>query len=269
MNNGIIKIDSGISGEKIAIFCGVHGNEKAGIFAVERALKELKIIKGSVTFVFANQEAIKKNVRQIEKNLNRCFNKDELPTTYESKRAIELMNILDDVDYLLDIHSSNNPNTEPFIITEKNGFDIVKNMNFRIIATGFDSIEPGATDGYMQKNNKIGICLECGFSGESEKNTDLAYDSIVQFLQYFGSIENISEKNNIKQKVLLVNDVQKVTDSSFRLTKSFADFEELKKGDKIAWDSSREYIIDRDRVILFGSPGKPVGAEAYILGEWI
>ena len=51
---GIYKIDSGISGPKIAIFSGVHGNETAGIEAVKKALKEIEIKKGVVYFVFAN-----------------------------------------------------------------------------------------------------------------------------------------------------------------------------------------------------------------------
>jgi len=208
------------------------------------------------------------NIRFIEKNLNRCFVKNQKGVTYEEKRAVELMKILDQSDALLDVHSSNNPNTIPFAITD-NGLYIVKNMNFEIIATGFDDIEPGTTDGYMKNNNKIGICIECGYSGESEKNIDLAYDSIIQFLQYFEAIDKLNAKNDIKQKILHVDKVQKVTSKNFKLARSFADFETIPKNTLIATDESKKYITDSERVILFGVPGKPIGAEAYILGTWL
>ena len=264
----IIKKDSGNSGKIVAVFCGVHGNEKAGVLAVEKSIANIDIQRGVVYFVFANPRAIEQNSRFIEKNLNRCFFADQSGETYEEKRAVELMAVLDECDALLDIHASNNKETIPFAITD-NGEDVVRNMNFSIVATGFNTVEPGGTDGYMKQNNKIGICLECGYSGESEKNTGLAYNSIIQFLQYFKVINEQLPMSNIKQKVLHVDAVQKVTSEKFALTKTFADFETVEKGTVIAEDESQKYIADKERVILFGSQGKPVGVEAYVLGSWV
>ncbi len=142
-------------------------------------------------------------------------------------------------------------------------------MNFKIIATGFDNVEPGSADGFMKNQNKIGICLECGYSGKSKENIDLAYNSILQFLQYYNIIENKIPNNNVKQKVLHVDKVQKVTSKKFKLSKTFADFETINKGFIIAEDEKKQYIADKKRVILFGTPKKPIGAEAYILGTWL
>ncbi len=69
----IIKKTSENPGKIIAIFCGVHGNERAGIIAAEKALQELVITAGTVYFVFANPRAIEIGKRFVEKNLNRCF----------------------------------------------------------------------------------------------------------------------------------------------------------------------------------------------------
>lgn len=266
--DSVIKKDSGIKGKTLAIFCGVHGNEKAGVFAVNKFLNNnIEIIKGVVYFVFANPKAIVENKRFIDKNLNRCFLNNQEGKSYEELRAKDLMKILESSDGLLDVHASNSPETIPFAITD-NGFDIVKNMNFEIIATGFDEIEPGATDGYMKNKGKVGICLECGYAGKSEENTDLAYNSIIQFLQYFNAINNLIPNANLTQKILHVDEIQKVTSKEFKLTKTFRDFETLKKGFIIAKDEKNEYVADKERVVLFGTPGKPIGAEAYILGCW-
>lgn len=263
----IIKKDSGIKGKTLAVFCGIHGNEKAGVYAVNKILKDIKIKKGIVYFVFANPKAIEENKRFIDKNLNRCFFDDQNGTSYEEKRAKVLINILKLSDALLDVHASNSPETIPFAITD-NGLDIVKNMKFEIIATGFDNIEPGATDGFMKNKGKIGICIECGYSGKSEENTDLAYNSILQFLQFFDAIGHTVSNNNITQKLLHVDVVQKVTSKNFTLTKTFSNFETIEKGFIIAKDETKEYVSDKERVVLFGTPGKPIGAEAYILGTW-
>ena len=266
--DGVIKKDSGKEGKILSVFCGVHGNEKAGVYAVKKILKNITIKKGIVYFVFANPKAIKENKRFIEKNLNRCFLDKQKGNSYEEKRARDLIKILKDSDALLDLHASNSSETTPFAITD-NGLDIVKSMNFKFIATGFDNLEPGATDGFMKNHHKIGICLECGYSGKSEENTELAYNSILQFLQYFNAIESKIPSYNINQKILHVDKVQKVTSENFKLTKTFVDFETIEKGFLIAKDETKQYITNKERVILFGTPGKPVGAEAYILGTWI
>jgi succinylglutamate desuccinylase len=268
MDKTIVLKNSGEEGNILAVFCGVHGNEKAGVFAVEKILKNVEIESGAVYFVFANPEAIKQNKRFIDRNLNRCFFNGQDGTSYEENRAVELMEILDKSDALLDIHASNSVKTTPFAITD-NGLDIVKNMNFEIIATGFDNLEPYSADGYMKHKNKIGICLECGYSGESESNVDLAYNSIIQFLQYFDCIHNKIPALKIDQKILHVDETQKVTNTNFSLINAYDDFTEIKKGTIIAKDENNKYSCDRDRIILFASKGKPVGSEAYILGNWV
>ena len=150
-----------------------------------------------------------------------------------------------------------------------NGFDIAKNMNFEIVATGFDTVHPGATDGYMLNNGKIGIAVECGFLGESEENMPLAYDSILQFLQYFGIIDAVKMINKVKQKIINVDETQRVTSENFKLERAFDDFELILKGTLIASDRGNKYLATKERVILFAIPGKPIGAEAYVLGTWV
>lgn len=267
MENIIRKIGNE-KGKTLAILCGVHGNELAGQLAVKKAIEEIQIKRGIVYFIFANPKAIEKNVRCIEKNLNRCFVKNQNGDSYEEKRAIEIMKILDECDASLDLHSSNNPNTIPFVITD-NGFDVVKNMNFEIIAKGFNNVEPHGTDEYMYSLNKVGICLECGYAKDGEKNLDVAYDSIIQFLQYYDAIDKIKEPNKVKQKILNVDEVQFVTDESFELVRNFDDFETLPKGTLIAKNNFKEYKTENERVILFGIKKSTVGTEAYLLGNWI
>ncbi len=268
-NNGIIKIDSGVDGPTLAIFCGVHGNERAGINAVKKALKEVRIKKGIVYFVFANQKAIGENKRFIEKNLNRCFLPDQNGNSYEEKRAKELLEILDKADALLDIHSSSSPETEPFIITEEKAFSVIDKMNFNIVVTNIDEVEKGGSDGYMNNAGKIGICLECGYLGDAENNNNLAFDSILKFLKFYNVIEDEIDDTKIPKKVLRLDGVQMVTNESFKRTKEFADFETVPKNEIIATDNEKKYFFEEEKVILFGSGETKVGEEAYLVGKWV
>ena len=256
-------------GKTLAVFCGVHGNETAGIRAVKKVLDQVSIDAGKVFFVFANPRAIKKNVRFTEINLNRCFSQGHTGDTYEDHRATKLMEILDQCDALLDIHASNIPNSTPFVICEEDTFPFTEKINFPIISTGWDAIEPGATDGYMFRSGKIGICAECGYAGDGKERAGLAEDTIYQFLSFYGAIDTDIHFADIVQKHLHVDRAIIKSTESFKLTKAFEDFETLPSDYCYAKDGNQEYCVDEESVIVFANPDKEVGGEACILGYWV
>lgn len=268
MNQDIIKKSGEKSGKKLAVFAGVHGNEKAGVFALEKLIKDLEIEAGEVYFVYANPRAIEQDVRYTEKNLNRCFFK-EAGDSYEEKRAKELMPILDECDALLDLHASNNKEATPFIICGEDCREIVKIFDFGIVSFGWDDIEPGATDGYMYNQGKPGICLECGSVYQSEENSDLAYNSALQFLNYFGAISRPVEYNRKPQKVVQVFQAPKKKTNDFSFVKEFADFEELIPGQVFARDGQEEYVAKENECIIFPNSDKRIGDEVFVLGRFV
>lgn len=263
----IIVKKSNIPGKTLAVFAGVHGNETAGVLALKKVVKKIKPERGCVYFVFAHPLAIKKNVRQIEKNLNRCFLPENKGKTIEDRRARRLMKILDRCDALLDLHASNTKNSTPFIICEKNAFDLARKMNFGIVSSGWDAVEPGATDGYMLQNHKVALCLECGSVHSHRSNVVLAEKSIYQFLQYFGCIRKRVPYSSRKQRLIQVDRaVHKKTDG-FSFAKTFDDFHILKPGEMIACDGRKQYIATNNQILIFPNPNKNIGEEVFILGR--
>ncbi|MFA6397482.1 MAG: succinylglutamate desuccinylase/aspartoacylase family protein [Candidatus Paceibacterota bacterium] len=267
IKESIIKKVGKEKGKTLAIFCGVHGNEKAGILAVSSVLKDIEIKKGVVYFVYANPEAINKNIRLINKNLNRCFLKNNKGRTVEDKRARVLMKILDKCDGLLDLHASNVEKSTPFAICEKSSYKLAKIFDVGIVSSGWDKIEPGATDGYInKKKGTLSLGLECGYAEDLEK-VGLAQKSIYQFLQYFGVIDKKVDFSKRKQKIMnVIKAVKKETDD-FSFTKKFKDFEFLKEGKLIAHDSSKKYFAGKNEFIIFASAEKKKGQEAFIIGK--
>ena len=76
------------------IMVWVHGNEKSGIDALNELKNNFKIISWKIYFIYANLKAINENVRFTEKNLNRCFLDNIEWSSYEEKRAKQIMKYL-------------------------------------------------------------------------------------------------------------------------------------------------------------------------------
>ncbi len=267
IKNSIIKIRGKKPGKTVAIFAGVHGNEKAGILALKKVVKEVNIIAGEVYFVFANPEAIKKDKRQIEKNLNRCFTKNNKGKTAEDELARKLMPILDECDALLDLHASNNKFCPPFIIAEKKAHDLARQMDFGILTWNWNKIEPGATDGYMHQQKKLAICLECGSVQNTSKNISLAEKSIYQFLQYYNCINKKIFYNKRKQRFIKVIRLAHQKTNNFSFVKKFKDFERLPTGKIFACDGKKKYIASKNECIIFPHDDKKIGDEVFIIGR--
>ncbi|TAE61173.1 MAG: aspartoacylase [Nostocales cyanobacterium] len=103
---------------QVAIVGGSHGNELIGVHLVKKFQRHPDLIKrnGFKTFsLLGNPQAIDACRRYIDRDLNRCFRIDNLPseeiTIYEEIRAREIQNILQPlnenfVDVIIDLHTT-------------------------------------------------------------------------------------------------------------------------------------------------------------------
>lgn len=259
-------------GKTVAIMAGVHGNEKCGIIAFEKILPNLHVENGLVYFILGNLEAIVKCVRQIDTNLNRMFRPADLLSakeqeSYERKRALEIMPFLDESEALLDIHSSGSVMSTPFIICEPPSFSISDIMDFPIVSYGWDALEPGTTDYYMNRMEKIALCVECGYH-EDPSSVDRAIQAIFDFLRATGNLrhQNYDKRNKRTREIIKVEYVYK-TKIDFEPVKSFADFEFLESGEKIGRDGSEVVVAPYDGMIIFCRNRKGVGEEAFLFAS--
>jgi succinylglutamate desuccinylase len=107
-------------GPRVIIMGATHGNETCGTQAIQRVMEEidsgkLHVANGSVTFVpVVNPLAYAQNTRSGERNLNRDLFPKENPQDFEDQVANWLCPLLAQHDVLLDLHSFNARNGEPF-----------------------------------------------------------------------------------------------------------------------------------------------------------
>ena len=229
----------------------------------------IEIEKGRVIFGYGNPRALELNKRFIETDLNRIFKDDNLLSpnekmSYEYKRAQFLKTYFAQADALLDIHASLTPNSKPFIICEANAEGIMKYLPIGLVVSGFDRVEPGGTDYYMNSIGKIGICAECGYFGDSS-SIHTAEKSIFAFLKACGHI-----KNNLKpqkQSYMRIYDLYKTMTNKFTLINPLNDFEEVLKGQVIGIDGGKEVRVKKSGIILFARNREQIGTEAFLFGE--
>ncbi|MHB0978333.1 MAG: M14 family metallopeptidase [Minisyncoccota bacterium] len=257
------------SGPTSVILVGVHGNEQCGIRALEKILPTLKIKSGRVLFGYGNPKAIKLNVRYTKSNLNRMFrpNGEISPRerkSYEYSRAQVLKKYLDQSSALLDIHSSNTKESKPFLICEKNSKGLRKYLPFGLVVSGFDMVEPGGTDYYMNKTGAVGICAECGYSNDPSAE-EVAEKTIKAFLAARRHINGRTFL--VKQTLIKIYGLYKTTTNSFVLEKTFKDFERIKRNQLIGKDGEKEIRASKDSLILFARNRSKRGEEAFLLGS--
>ncbi|MFA6376699.1 MAG: succinylglutamate desuccinylase/aspartoacylase family protein [Candidatus Paceibacterota bacterium] len=251
------------------IVAGIHGNERAGIEALE-SMMPLNIEKGRVLVGCGNILAIERNVRCVGANLNRMFKSDKLLSdkekeSYEYGRAQFLKKYFNQADALLDVHCSFVEKSRPFIVCEENAFEAIKYLPFDLAVTGLDSIQAGGTDYYMNRRGKIGIGVECGYLGDDDA-IKVASDYIVSFLASRGHIK--AEMKIIPKTVLNAFYLHKAKTNDFKLAKAFEDFEKVIAGQLIGFDGGEEVKAARDGAILFARNMDKPGEEVFVLGEY-
>jgi succinylglutamate desuccinylase len=122
--------------DRVAIVGGTHGNELTGIYLVKKFLQDPKLLyRESLECkpLIANPQAVAKNQRYIDRDLNRCFDDADLANlelrNYEEIRAKEIAAHLgSNTDLIIDLHST----------TSKMGLTILPSsrhpFNFRLAA---------------------------------------------------------------------------------------------------------------------------------------
>ncbi len=99
--------------QKLAIVGGTHGNESIGVYLLskfEQCPELLHRQSFECVTLLANPAAVEANRRYIDRDLNRSFLGKDLAnpdlTGYEDRRAKEIAAQLQDVDLIIDLHSS-------------------------------------------------------------------------------------------------------------------------------------------------------------------
>jgi len=275
-----VLIDSWVEGETVVIFSWIHWNEKSGIFWTNKFFKNLEekkfiLKKWKLIIVFeANGQAVEKNKREIEKNMNRLF-RDDLKNRswYEELRAFELMNLLKEADYLLDLHSTSWPSI-PFIFSEMKNFSFAKKLWVSHIVWGWweleDWVVSGDTENYINSLWWVWITFEA-WNHDNPEWWENAYQMILNFLVALDFLDKkffkkIWEEKNIFTKIQWVY-VAKT--NNFKYSIDIENFSKIKKQTVIAKDWEEKVYAEKDIVLILPKDEKIIKKwkEAFFIAE--
>jgi predicted deacylase len=256
------------TGETLTVFGAIHGNEKCGTQALERLKDrlqtgEIDLIKGRLILVpIANPEAYKADKRFIDRNLNRALypKPQDQRKAYEDHLDPQICAILDQTDYLLDIHSYT-AGGPPFLFlgckdAEEKAFaqslgisaHFVWNWSNAFRNDNVSAQENWGTTEYLRHKGGRGVTLECG-QHKDPGNADVATAAIWRAMAHVGLCSAETAQKEIPAQFahpVVTRDFARMTavimNRGTQLSRDFRHFEAVRKGDVVA-TSAQEGVI--------------------------
>ncbi|WP_445386398.1 succinylglutamate desuccinylase/aspartoacylase family protein [Robiginitalea sp. IMCC44478] len=282
-NRLIGKTGTSKEGPTLVVFGGIHGNEPAGVKALNEVFKQLKAagtppIRGSFIGIRGNPAALSANKRFLKSDLNRLWTKPNLAhmllkrpedLEHEEAEALEIRELLFSIlkrnsppFYFIDLHTTSSP-TLPFITIN----DAMINRKFsRLfpvpVILGIEEFLEGPMLSYINELGYVSLGFESGQHQDPEAIVN-ARAFIWQTLIYTGLLED-SEVPLLKEEIGHLNKAsggnrtfyevyhRHLLDRThdFRMEKGFASFQKVKKGELLAKSRGGDIHMSKDGMIF-------------------
>lgn len=276
-------------GPRLFVTGAVHGDEICGPAAILRAIDafetgQILLKTGSVTFVpVCNPQAYARGVRFIDRNLNRFLVPQAAPDCYEAFLGNLLCPLLEQCDFLLDLHSDPSGNV-PFVFV--GSFDRADEVAFAAclgaphIVAGWaqtyarmgrgakerSSDESTGTTEYARRFGAQTVTLECG-QHQDPAAEQTAFHAILRALAHLGLTDSSSLPNPAAPDHIEICHVF-YKDAPGALTRPLPTFAPVHQGEILArYDDGPEIAAPFDGVAMMASPAAPLGTEWFYLGR--
>jgi predicted deacylase len=283
---------SGRPGPHVMVNALTHGNEVCGAHALARLLEDgVRPIRGTLTLSFANVAAYESFdpafpfvSRFLDEDFNRVWDAATLDGPRQSRelaRARALRPVVDEVDHLLDIHSTELPQA-PMILAGTRA----KNVALAE-AVGFPThvvLDAGHKAGRRLRDygrfddpdsSNLALLVECGSHFERGA-AEVALRTAVRFLGHFELIDPAYVARHAggeapKQHVIEVTQAVTITTDAFAFVDDWRGFDLVPKaGTVIARDGERAVTTPYDDCVLVMPTRQPVkGLTAVRLGRMV
>jgi predicted deacylase len=221
-------LESGRPGPSVLVQALTHGNEICGAIALDALMREgLKPLRGRLMLVFANVQAFHRfdpgnphASRCVDEDLNRVWGDDRLfgvGDSVELRRARELQPVVDQADFVLDIHSMSEP-CRPLMVcgtADKNAAyarqlgvpgDLLLDTGH---PAGLRMVERG---GFSDPASpKRALLIECGQHWE-RSSADVAVDTLVRFLRLTGMADEAWAASRLRLQAPNIQRTVRVTE---------------------------------------------------------
>ena len=262
INRLIGKIEGNPKDPTVVFFSGIHGNEKAGVFALEEVFGKInpEETKGTIYGILGNLKALEANRRYIDQDLNRLWTDQNLETlekkkkqSVEEKEQLELLKVLKNIMdsnkgpfYFIDLHTTSSKSA-PFITIN----DAVINRRFSKqfpvpIVLGIEEYLNGPLLSYINSLGYMSLGFESGQHDDVNSITNsvafiylsLVFANVVNrenipdFEKYY---KRLQIESKTKTGFFEIIDLHRIGQrESFKMLNSFENFEFVKKNTPLA-----------------------------------
>lgn len=260
-------------GPTLVFFGGIHGNEPAGVLALQRVFEQLEAdnvtVRGRVLGLAGNLPALKSNRRYISKDLNRIWNEqfterfrgnlvDESTTEQpisvsEYKDQCEIFRIIhpllddDSTTYFFDLHTTSS-NSVPFFGIN----DQLNNRNFAFrfpvpTVLGIEEYLEGPLLSYLNDFGNVAMAFEAG-QHEDPKSVEIHTSFIYLAMLEAGIVDenDIPDVASHRERLNTADPSERVfevifrkkisADDQFKMKPGYRNFMKVSKGDPLAED---------------------------------
>ncbi|MGI9437605.1 MAG: succinylglutamate desuccinylase [Geminicoccaceae bacterium] len=289
----VVRLESGNPGPHAVITALVHGNELSGAWALLAVLQQgVKPKRGRLSLVFVNVHALKRfNPRQpkasryLDHDFNRLWDKkrlDGMERSRELDRARELRPLIEEADWLLDLHSMQHA-AEPLLLSgvAEKGQQLARAMGYpRLIVA-----DAGHHNGARMRDYgafadsgrpETAMLVECG-QHWARASIDIAITSCRQFLAALDLVDQAAldrlgrAPKPVPQQLIEVTDAMTVKSGPFRFSRSVRGLDVIPKaGTVIAFDGDQPVATPYDNcVLIMPSQRLTRGLTAVRLGRFV
>lgn len=281
-----VAISSEYPGRKLLVLGAIHGNEKCGTEAINRVIAEffsgsVALERGQVTFVpMCNPRAYDRDIRFIERNLNRYLVPTENPDCYEARLGNILCPMLAECDVLLDIHSYT-VGGEPFVLVGPENSDeraFAASLGTSAMLTGWvdayaatgrgaktaGNEESTGTTEYARRFGAIATTIECGQHKDAQ-SPEVAYRAIHNAMRHLGLVKADSVEL-VAPPLIAVTHVH-YRDAGWNFPKDWKHLEPLARGEIMATGPDEKTLVaPADGFIIMPKYGADTGEEWFYFG---
>ena len=276
------KISGREKGPTFIFFGGIHGNEPAGILALENVFNDLKKhplpIKGQIYGIRGNLPGLSAGKRFLDHDLNRLWTNTRIPIikskptaelSIEEQQLLEIHKLLTEIlevheapFYFVDIHTTSSK-TVPFITIN----DALINRRFSKcfplpVVLGIEEYLEGPLLSYINARGYVSLGIESGQHDEAE-----AVDNAISFIWialvaaemipvselpqikvHYHQLKNATKGNRSFYEILSRRELLPM--DRFKMKEGFQSFELVPKGILLAEHNGEEILAPRDSIIF-------------------
>ncbi len=290
MNRVIGKFKGTEPGPLLVITAAMHGNEPAGVRALDLLFKMLEvepitnpdfIYKGEIIGIIGNLQAFHEGKRYIKKDLNRSWDVEHIEKVVKAEKSdlqdedFEIRDILDTVYdeiirvgpnklYLLDLHTTSSDGGIFCIAThDTESISIAHEIHAPVIIGLLDGIS-GTTLHYFNTKNKGIETTSIAFEGghhDDPQSVNRCIAATINFMRAIGVIrpEDVANRHdNLLQQysknlplIVKVNYRYHVEDNKyFQMKPGYKNFQKISKGELLARYNGNDICAEFDGMIL-------------------